>query len=61
MLFVTRAASPHLIKNEHSSIVNLASLAGRKGGHLVHLFILQVKELFLHLQGPSLQNWGQRE
>ncbi len=33
MLFVTRAARPHLIKNEHSSIVNLASLAGRKGGH----------------------------
>lgn len=33
MLFVTRAASPHLIKNVHSSIVNLASLAGRKGGH----------------------------
>ncbi len=33
MLFVTRAASPHLIKNEQSSIVNLASLAGRKGGH----------------------------
>ena len=33
MMFVTRAASPHLIKNEMSSIVNLASLAGRKGGH----------------------------
>lgn len=33
MLFVTRAATPHLIKNENSSIVNLASLAGRKGGH----------------------------
>lgn len=33
MLFVTRAAAPHLTKNEHSSIVNLASLAGRKGGH----------------------------
>jgi len=33
MLFVTRAASPYLIKNENSSIVNLASLAGRKGGH----------------------------
>ena len=33
MLFVTRAASPHLTKNEYSSIVNLASLAGRKGGH----------------------------
>jgi len=33
MMFVTRAASPYLIKNEHSSIVNLASLAGRKGGH----------------------------
>lgn len=33
MMFVTRAAEAHLIKNENSSIVNLASLAGRKGGH----------------------------
>lgn len=33
MLFVTRAASPYLAKNDNSSIVNLASLAGRKGGH----------------------------
>lgn len=33
MMFVTRAAAPYLVKNEHSSIVNLASLAGRKGGH----------------------------
>jgi len=33
MMFVTRAAGPHLAKNENSSIVNLASLAGRKGGH----------------------------
>lgn len=33
MMFVTRAAGPHLAKNEYSSIVNLASLAGRKGGH----------------------------
>ena len=33
MLFVIRAAAPHLGKNEHGSIVNLASLAGRKGGH----------------------------
>ncbi|MCG9791430.1 SDR family NAD(P)-dependent oxidoreductase [Flavobacterium algicola] len=33
MMFVTRAAAPHLGKNESSSIVNLASLAGRKGGH----------------------------
>lgn len=33
MMFVTRAASPFLAKNENSSIVNLASLAGRKGGH----------------------------
>ena len=33
MMFVTRAAAPYLGKNEHSSIVNLASLAGRKGGH----------------------------
>ncbi len=33
MMFVTRAAAPHLAKNKNSSIVNLASLAGRKGGH----------------------------
>lgn len=33
MMFVTRAASPFLSKNMNSSIVNLASLAGRKGGH----------------------------
>mgnify|MGYP003668157839 FL=1 len=33
MMFVTRAAAPYLAKHESSSIVNLASLAGRKGGH----------------------------
>ena len=33
MMFVTRAAAPHLAKNDNSSVVNLASLAGRKGGH----------------------------
>ncbi len=33
MMFVTRAAAPYLAKNQNSSIVNLASLAGRKGGH----------------------------
>ncbi|MCV2403259.1 3-oxoacyl-ACP reductase FabG [Marinomonas sp. C2222] len=33
MMFVTRAAAPYLAKQNGSSIVNLASLAGRKGGH----------------------------
>ena len=33
MMFVTKAAAPYLGKNKNSSIVNLASLAGRKGGH----------------------------
>ncbi|MGB7394463.1 MAG: 3-oxoacyl-ACP reductase FabG [Pricia sp.] len=33
MMFVTKAAVSHLAKNKNSSIVNLASLAGRKGGH----------------------------
>jgi 3-oxoacyl-[acyl-carrier protein] reductase len=33
MMFVTRAAAPYLAKNNNSSIINLASLAGRKGGH----------------------------
>ncbi len=33
MMFITKAAEPTLARNENSSIVNLASLAGRKGGH----------------------------
>ena len=33
MMLVTRECVPHLSKNSESSIVNLASLAGRKGGH----------------------------
>jgi 3-oxoacyl-[acyl-carrier protein] reductase len=33
MAFVTRAAVPHLAAAGQSSIVNLSSLAGRKGGH----------------------------
>lgn len=33
MMFVTRAVVPYLSKNRNSSIVNLSSLAGRKGGH----------------------------
>lgn len=33
MMYVTKAASPFLAKHNGSSIVNLASLAGRKGGH----------------------------
>lgn len=33
MMYVSQAAMPHLIKNDQSSMVNLASLAGRKGGH----------------------------
>ncbi len=33
LMMVTREATPHLRKNENSSIINLASLAGRKGGH----------------------------
>lgn len=33
MMWVTRAAVPELIKSGQSSIVNLSSLAGRKGGH----------------------------
>ena len=33
IMFVTKAAAPYLAKNNTSSIVNLASLAGRKGGH----------------------------
>ncbi len=33
MMFVTRAAAPALVAAGASSIVNVASLAGRKGGH----------------------------
>lgn len=33
MMLVTRAAVPHLTRNPAASIVNVSSLAGRKGGH----------------------------
>jgi 3-oxoacyl-[acyl-carrier protein] reductase len=33
MMLVTRECVPHLAKANGASIVNLASLAGRKGGH----------------------------
>lgn len=33
MMFVTREAVPHLAKANGSSIINISSLAGRKGGH----------------------------
>lgn len=33
MMLVTREAAPHLAKAGGASVVNLASLAGRKGGH----------------------------
>jgi 3-oxoacyl-[acyl-carrier protein] reductase len=33
MMLVTREAAPHLAKANGSSIVNISSLAGRKGGH----------------------------
>lgn len=33
MMLVTREALPHLNKTDGSSIINMASLAGRKGGH----------------------------
>ncbi len=33
MMLVTREALPHLMKANGAAIVNLASLAGRKGGH----------------------------
>jgi 3-oxoacyl-[acyl-carrier protein] reductase len=33
MLYVSQAAAPHLAQQSATSIVNLASLAGRKGGH----------------------------
>lgn len=33
MMLVSREAVPHLVRNNGASIVNIASLAGRKGGH----------------------------
>lgn len=33
MMLVSREAVPHLAKNNGASIVNISSLAGRKGGH----------------------------
>lgn len=33
MLLVSREAAPHLIRADGASVVNISSLAGRKGGH----------------------------
>ena len=47
MMLVTREAIPHLVKAEQSSIVNLASLAGRMGGHSGSLVYASTKGAIL--------------
>lgn len=52
MLWVTQAAQPHLVaagRKEGASIVNLASLAGRKGGHAGSLLYATTKGAVLTL------------
>ena len=55
MMLVTRAAAPHLAKNDSSSIVNLASLAGRKGGHPGSLAYATSKGAILTFTTPTPQ------
>jgi 3-oxoacyl-[acyl-carrier protein] reductase len=47
MMLVTREAVPHLAKAKGASIVNLASLAGRKGGHAGSLVYSMTKGAIL--------------
>ncbi|HXP96030.1 MAG TPA: SDR family oxidoreductase [Telmatospirillum sp.] len=63
MMMVTREAVPHLVKAKGASIVNLASLAGRKGGHAGSLVYSMTKGAvltFTRALSSDLGAWGIR-
>jgi 3-oxoacyl-[acyl-carrier protein] reductase len=63
MMMVTREAVPHLAKANGASIVNLASLAGRKGGHAGSLVYSMTKGAvltFTRALSSDLGAWGIR-
>ncbi len=60
MMLVTREAMPHLVKSGQSSIVNLASLAGRMGGHSGSLVYASTKGAILTWTRSLAQEFGGR-
>lgn len=60
MMFVSKAASKYLEKNKNSSIVNLASLAGRKGGHAGSLAYATSKGAILTFTRALATEFGAR-
>ena len=59
-MWVTQAAVPLLCRNSQSSIVNLASLAGRKGGHAGSLVYSTAKGAILTLTRSLASELGPR-
>jgi len=58
MMLVTRECGPALWKSGSASIVNLASLAGRKGGHSGSLVYSMTKGAVLTLTRALAAEWG---
>ena len=58
MILVTRECGPALWKSGSSSIVNLASLAGRKGGHAGSLVYSMTKGAVLTFTRALAAEWG---
>jgi 3-oxoacyl-[acyl-carrier protein] reductase len=58
MMLVTRECGPALWKSGSSSVVNLASLAGRKGGHAGSLAYSMTKGAVLTFTRALAAEWG---
>jgi 3-oxoacyl-[acyl-carrier protein] reductase len=58
MILVTRECGPALWKSGSSSVVNLASLAGRKGGHAGSLTYSMTKGAVLTFTRALAAEWG---
>ena len=58
MILVTRECGPALWKSGSASVVNLASLAGRKGGHAGSLVYSMTKGAVLTFTRALAAEWG---
>jgi len=60
MMLVTREAIPHLVNSGQSSIINMASLAGRMGGHAGSLVYASTKGAVLTWTRSLAAEFGSR-